>query len=73
MQATYWRDARVLNPDLVERIVSSMTLPEFRAFLVATFRQILDPEALREYVRVTLTHSLKHAVRHLFVTEGSTA
>jgi hypothetical protein len=68
----YWRDQRVLNDQFVERLRSTLTAPTTRVFLDRIFKRVQSGTAVREYLQVTLLHSLKHAVRHLFVTEGST-
>lgn len=72
MRARYWRDHRVLNDAFVERLVASLTLPGVDQFLAEIFGRIGRQASVKEYLQGVVLHSLKHAVRHLFVTEGST-
>lgn len=71
-RARYWRDTRVLNDGFVARFTSTLTTPATRPFLDRLFQQIQSSTRVREFLQVTILHSLKHAVRHLFITEGST-
>lgn len=72
VKAHYWRDERMFSEDFVARLQETLTHPPVRDFLLGCFRRPANIAELTEYVQVTLLHSLKHAVRHLFVTEGST-
>lgn len=72
MRARYWRDHRVLNDAFVERLEASLTLPGVDRFLTEIFHRIGKEASVKEYLQGVVLHSLKHAVRHLFVTEGST-
>lgn len=69
----YWRDTRVLNDEFVARLASTLTWGATRPFLDRLFQQVQSSARVQEYLQVTLLHSLKHAVRHLFITEGSTS
>jgi hypothetical protein len=71
-RARYWRDARILNDEFVARLTSTLTWRDTRPFLDTLFHRIQNAARVREFLEVTLLHSLKHAVRHLFITEGST-
>lgn len=71
-RARYWRDARILNDAFVERLISTLAMKETRSFMEDLFARIQSGARVREYLQVTILHSLKHAVRHLFITEGST-
>jgi hypothetical protein len=72
VRTRYWRDRRVLNDEFIARLTSSLTAPGTRAFLDSVFARLQRREDVQTYLQVTLLHSLKHAVRHLFITEGST-
>lgn len=72
IQALYWRDRRVLNERFVERLTATLTHPPVRLFLQGIFGRIGKRAAVEEFLQGVVLHSLKHAVRHLFVTEGST-
>ena len=71
-RARYWRDRRILNDEFVGRLTSTLTAPATRPFLDGVFQQLQSGGRVREFLQVVLLHSLKHAVRHLFITEGST-
>lgn len=72
MRRLYWPDRRVLNDGFVERLTASLTHPPVRGFLKKIFSQIGTRKAVEAYLQGVVLHSLKHAVRHLFITEGST-
>jgi hypothetical protein len=72
LRRTFWRDDRRFAPDFLERLDSSLALPAVQNFLKDVFRRVANVAEQRRYLAVTLTHSMKHAVRHLFVTQGST-
>ena len=70
--SSYWRDRRLLSDELIDRLLDVFDQSETQAFLEGVFRRVQDRVAMREFCEVTVVHSLKHAVRHLFLTEGST-
>ncbi len=72
VRGRYWRDRRVLNDEFSARLTATLAAPATRTFLDRIFARVQKGAGVREFLQVTLLHSLKHAVRHLFVTEGST-
>lgn len=67
----YWADHRTLHPDFLEQ--ARVTWQDDRAYekLRRLFARIQNKAQVSAYVRDTLVHSLKHAVRNMFMMQGS--
>ena len=72
VRAVYWRDSRRLTDEYLGRLLAALADPDVGEHLARTFRRVSDRTEVVEYLAATALHSLKHAVRRLFATEGYT-
>lgn len=69
----YWQDERSLTDDFRSRVRSSLSTQAARQFLQSQiFPRLTQKSEVLRFLRDTIVHSLKHATRNLFLTEGST-
>jgi hypothetical protein len=67
---TYWRDGRRVTDEFVDRLIAALTSPAVHQHLSAAFGRLTDRKAVLDYLSAIAVHSLKHAVRRVFATEG---
>lgn len=70
LRSHYWRDSRRVTDEFADRLLATLAAPEVRRYLEAVFARLTSREQALDYLAATAVHSLKHAVRRLFTTEG---
>ncbi|WP_218916376.1 DEAD/DEAH box helicase [Calidithermus chliarophilus] len=68
----YYPDSRTLNKDFLGRLEQTLDSRKVHDFLHRAFRRVRNGQEVLAFLKDTLLHSLEHALRKLFITEGST-
>jgi hypothetical protein len=68
----FWQESGTLTPEFIDSFSEALDDPDAQNHLREIFRSIRERTDVMEYIQSTILHSLKHGLRNLFVTEGST-
>lgn len=73
LRGTYWREHRLwADADFVARLRDTVTAPDAGPHLTQVFARVRRPEEVTGYLADVVLLSLEHALRNLFLVEGST-
>jgi hypothetical protein len=69
----FWQESGTLTDEFLERFAHALEHPGAEEKIRTAFQErIRSREEVMDYIQSTVLHSLKHGMRNLFVTDGST-